>query len=85
MMAMAQTLPHEMRLLGDGAIPAERLNRLELPCLVMAGGASPAWMRTSAAEVARAIPGSRYVVLPGQTHQAAPQLLAEQLLEFIRR
>ena len=49
----------------------------------MAGGASPAWMRTSAAEVARAIPGSRYVVLPGQTHQAAPQLLAEQLLEFL--
>jgi len=60
-----------------------RLAGLELPCLVMAGGASPAWMRASAAEVARAIPRSRYVVLPGQTHQAAPQLLAEQLLEFL--
>jgi pimeloyl-ACP methyl ester carboxylesterase len=82
LLAMAHTLPYDTRLVGSGAIPVMRLAQLDLPCLVIAGGASPAWMRDGVEALAQAIPGSRHVVLPGQTHQAAPEVIAEQLVGF---
>lgn len=82
MLALAHTLPYDMQIVGDGAIPAERLAALRLPTLVMTGGASPAWMRDSVAAVAAAIPGSSSAALPGQAHAPAPDLLAPRLAAF---
>jgi pimeloyl-ACP methyl ester carboxylesterase len=80
--ALAHTLPYDLRLVGEGKIPIARVAGLRIRTLVLAGGSSPAWMRESAAALASAIPNSREVVLAGQAHSPASQLLAEQLIGF---
>ena len=82
MLALAHTLPYDLRVTGDGTIPGERLARLRIPTLVLSGGASPRWMRDSVAALVSAIPGGSHVVVPGQTHSAAPELLAPRLEAF---
>ncbi len=61
---------------------ARRLASLRMPALVMAGGASPQWMRNTAKAVAQAIPGAEYQVLEGQTHGAADEVLVPVLVSF---
>ncbi|MGZ6214077.1 MAG: alpha/beta fold hydrolase [Candidatus Limnocylindria bacterium] len=82
MLALAHTVPYDLRVTGDGAIPVDRLRDLHVPTLVLSGGASPRWMRDSVAALASAIPGSSYQVVPGQTHAPPPELLAPRLEAF---
>ena len=82
MLALAHTLPYDLRVVADSAIPAERLRGLRIPALVLSGGASPAWMRDSVAALASAIPGSSSAVLPGQAHSPAPELVAPRVEAF---
>jgi pimeloyl-ACP methyl ester carboxylesterase len=69
-------LAYDAAVMGDGSIPADAFARIDVPTTVLAGGASPEWMRSSAAAAAAAIPGARSVVLPGQTHDVAADVLA---------
>jgi pimeloyl-ACP methyl ester carboxylesterase len=73
---LAPTLAYDAAVMGVGSIPAERFARISAPTTVLAGGASPEWMRDSAAAAAATIPGARSVVLPGQTHDVAADVLA---------
>ena len=50
---------------------------------MLAGGASPDWMRESAAAAAAAIPGAAAVVLPGQTHDVAADALADAVRDAV--
>ena len=52
---------------------------------MLAGGASPDWLRDSAAAAAAAIPGAAYDVLPGQTHDVAADVLASAVRAFALR
>jgi pimeloyl-ACP methyl ester carboxylesterase len=74
--ALAPTLAYDAAVMGDGRVPTDLLGRITVPTSVLSGGASPAWMRESAAAAAAAIPGARSAVLPGQTHDVAPDALA---------
>jgi pimeloyl-ACP methyl ester carboxylesterase len=74
--ALAPTLAHDAAVMGDGGLPVERLAAVSVPTLVLAGGGSPAWFRESAEAAAAAIPGATVRVLPGQTHDVAPDVLA---------
>jgi pimeloyl-ACP methyl ester carboxylesterase len=82
MVAVAHTLPHDLALVGDGSIPRERLARIAVPTLVIAGGTSEAWARDSVAAVAAAIPGATHHVIEGQNHGVAFEALAPVLEEF---
>jgi pimeloyl-ACP methyl ester carboxylesterase len=55
-----------------------------IPTLVIDGGASPAWMRNSAAALAKALPKGQHRSLDGQTHSADPAVLAPVLEAFFK-
>jgi pimeloyl-ACP methyl ester carboxylesterase len=84
-LALVHTIPFDLRIVGQGYVPFDRVAALRTPTLVLQGGASPAWMRAGTAALARALPNGRLAVLEGQGHAAAqdaPQLLAAELVRF---
>ncbi|MGP9022543.1 alpha/beta fold hydrolase [Streptomyces sp. BR1] len=82
MESVAHTLAYDNAVLGDAALPVERLAAITAPVLAIAGGASPEWLRSPAAAVAEAVPDGRTLTLPGQTHQFSAEALAPVLTEF---
>jgi pimeloyl-ACP methyl ester carboxylesterase len=79
MAAFAPTLPYDMRL---ASVPIPSLGGVSMPVLALAGSASPAWARDGAVAIGAAAPGGRSVILPGQTHAVAPEVLVPVLREF---
>ena len=82
--AVAPTLAYDDAIMGDGTVPTARLASITVPTLVMAGGASPAFMQDAAQAVARALPNAQLRILEGQTHDVAPQVLAPVLVAFFQ-
>jgi|SRR5579883_244076 pimeloyl-ACP methyl ester carboxylesterase len=80
--AVAPTLAYDDAIMGNGTVPAERLASIAIPTLVIAGGASPAFMHNAARAVAHALPNAQYRTLEGQTHEVTPEALAPLLVEF---
>jgi pimeloyl-ACP methyl ester carboxylesterase len=80
--AMAHTLAYDVAILGNYGLPAARLAAVEVPTLVLCGGASAEWIQQTAQAVAEALPAGRYRAIADQTHGAAPQAVAPVLLEF---
>lgn len=78
---LAPTLAYDAAVMGNGA-PPSLLRGVQAPTLVLAGGASPEWMRESARAAAEAIPGARFEVLEGQTHDVAADVLAAAIGEL---
>jgi pimeloyl-ACP methyl ester carboxylesterase len=65
-----------------------RFASLAVPTLLLSGSESPAFLRTSTATVAAALPNCQVVVLDGQQHVAidsAPQLVADAVRAFLAR
>jgi pimeloyl-ACP methyl ester carboxylesterase len=87
--AAARTLPHDLRLLGDTQhgrpLPRERFAAVGAPVLVVAGGRSPRWMRSSARATAETLPQAEHRELPGQTHMVKAEALAPAVTEFLGR
>jgi hypothetical protein len=82
MRALAPTLVHDLVLCNRGVVPRERLAKVAVPTLALAGGDSPPWAARACADVAAAVPGARTRVLAGQTHGAADDVLAPVLVEW---
>jgi pimeloyl-ACP methyl ester carboxylesterase len=68
MLELAPTLVYDLTVTNSGLVPVERLSRIGVPTLVLAGGASPAWAERAAAAVVAAVPGARRSVVRGQHH-----------------
>lgn len=83
---LAPTLAYDSAVLDQvrlaGALPLDLLAAVEVPTLVLAGGASSAAMRDTAARLCDAIPDGRYRALEHQVHDVDPQVLAPVLAEF---
>jgi pimeloyl-ACP methyl ester carboxylesterase len=83
---LAHTLTYDAAVLGDGMagkpLPAQRWTSVKVPTLVMDGGASPAWIRNSARALADVLPNAQHRTLAGQTHAAAPDVLAPEIGRF---
>ncbi len=86
---IAHTLLYDIAIMKDSEtgqpLPPDlsgRLASIHVPPLVMAGGASPQWMRNGAQAAAQAIPGAEYRVLEGQTHGVADEVLVPILVDF---
>ncbi len=83
--AMAPTLAYDSEIMGDstgGTVPTDLVGRVTTETLVLVGGASPAWMIDVGRQVADALPNGRHMVLEGQDHVVAPEVLVPVLAEF---
>jgi pimeloyl-ACP methyl ester carboxylesterase len=80
--ALAHTLAYDATIMGDYALPTERVASVTAPTLVLAGGASQAWIRDTARVLADILSNAQHRILEGQTHDVAPEALAPVLEEF---
>jgi pimeloyl-ACP methyl ester carboxylesterase len=90
-LAAAHTIPREERLYVLGApeqyrFRAERFASIRVKTLLLLGGASPAFFKSSIDAVTGALPNSHIVVMPGQQHTAkktAPELFLREVISFL--
>ncbi|MEU4395338.1 alpha/beta hydrolase [Kribbella sp. NPDC023855] len=86
MKAVAHTLWYDAEVVGPNAFgqPLDRSQwaGIEVPVLVLGGGKSPAWMRTSVRAVADAVPGASYREIAGQNHMLKAAAIAPVLTEY---
>ncbi len=82
--ALAPTLAYDhSAILGeDASVPTDRAASVDVPTLVMNGGASPTFMYVTAQALSKAIPNAQLRTLEGQTHDVDPNVLAPVLVEF---
>jgi pimeloyl-ACP methyl ester carboxylesterase len=76
--AIAHTLAYDDAVLGRVV-----LGNVGIPVTLVAGGASPAFLQDAARETAAALPGARFEVLDGQTHDPDPDALAPLLVKLL--
>ena len=85
-LAMAHTMAYDSEIMGDisrgGTIPADLLDAVTIPTLVLVGGASPEWMIDVSRRLAEGLPSGQQGVLEGQEHVVPPEVLAPVLREF---
>ena len=85
--AMAPTMAYDSEVMGDisrgGTIPADLLDAVTIPTLVLVGGASPAWMIDVGRQFADALSNGQHRVLEGQEHVVPPEVLVPVLAEFL--
>ena len=86
MTPLAPTLVDDSAALDNasgGAVPVAAIKKIAAPILAIAGelGAPP--LRQSAERVAAAARQGSFRLLPGQTHDVAPEVLAPVLIEFL--
>jgi pimeloyl-ACP methyl ester carboxylesterase len=82
--SLAHTLSQDLRLANDGRVPIERLKRIDVPVLVMAGADSPPWAASTIATLARALPQAGEHIVFGQQHVPADPAIAAILKSFFR-
>lgn len=82
MTELAPTLVYDLALTDGGRVPAERLARVAVPTVALAGGASPPWAAQAARAIAAAVPGARQSVVPGQHHGIPGEAIAPVLREL---
>jgi pimeloyl-ACP methyl ester carboxylesterase len=82
MLALAPALVHDLALIGDARIPAERLASIGCPTLVLSGGPDPSSSSPAGRALADAVPGARYEVVAGQTHAVAAAAIAPVLRQW---
>ena len=83
--ALAPTLAYDNAAMGDASVPVGRYRDIAAPTLVLAGSASPAWLREAAVRVTNAIPGARHDSLEGQDHNVAPDALTGAVVGLVGR
>jgi pimeloyl-ACP methyl ester carboxylesterase len=81
MLALAHTIPYDLRLLNEGTVPVRRLGAIACPVLGTAGTLSPPWAEASVRAIADAVPGGEWRALSDQAHNVAPGVLASVLRE----
>jgi len=85
-LAIAHTLPREMRADERYRFDAQRFKDLHTPTLLLGGGDSRDFEKKGNELVAAALPNSRVAVMPGQGHIAmytAPDLFLYEVLSFL--
>lgn len=82
MAGFAATLGYDVTLCNDGVLPRDRLARIAVPVLALAGGTSPAWAQDGAQAIATTVVDGRARVLDGQGHGVADDVLVPVLTGF---
>jgi pimeloyl-ACP methyl ester carboxylesterase len=82
-LAMAHTLPYDFLILKDNSVPTASLAKIQVPTLVMSGGATAPRLSKASEATARSIANSTYRVLPKQRHDVSPAVLAPAMTQFL--
>jgi pimeloyl-ACP methyl ester carboxylesterase len=80
--ALAHTLEYDATVMGDYALPTERITAVTTPTIVLDGGASFPFIRETAAAVGKLIPNAQRSTLEGQPHNVDAAALAPVLTAF---
>jgi pimeloyl-ACP methyl ester carboxylesterase len=86
MQAVAPSLAHDSAAMGDrdgGLVPHDLLARVDVPALVMVGGADHGFMIDVARTLVDGLPDARLAHLLGAGHDAGPDIVAPALLRFL--
>jgi pimeloyl-ACP methyl ester carboxylesterase len=82
MRSTAHTLPYDAAVMGDFALPAERLASIKVPVVAVAGEKTAPMLKRAVREAARVIPGAQERVAPGMGHAIKPSRLAPLLAKW---
>ena len=82
---LAALLAYDATIMGDYSLPAERIAAINVPTLVIDGGASFPFLRATANAIAKILPNGQRHTLEGQTHNVAPEAIAPVLRDFFSR
>jgi pimeloyl-ACP methyl ester carboxylesterase len=85
-LAIAHTLPREMRAEERYTFDPQRFKHLHTPTLLLQGGESSDLLRAGNEALGAALPASRIAAMPGQQHIAmytAPDLFLREVLAFL--
>lgn len=80
--AIAPTLAYENAVMGDSGVPVEIAQNVRVPALVIDGEVTADFLHAAADQLANALPDVQRKTLAGQTHSAAPEVLAPVLKAF---
>ena len=86
MVAIAPTLAYDSAVMDDqngGTIPADLARQISQPALVVVGSKSPPFMLEVGRQLAELLPAGLYEVLPGQDHNADPEVTAPVVARFL--
>ncbi|HEU4829952.1 MAG TPA: alpha/beta hydrolase [Gemmatimonadales bacterium] len=86
MLAVARTMPYDFEVMGDftgGTIPEHFVRAVSIPTLVIAGGVSPDFFRSTAERIAKLLPHGSLAVLDGHDHDAPGEVVAPVVAEFL--
>ena len=87
LVALAPTLAYDSAIMDDlasgGGIPADLARQVTQPALVLVGGDSPPFMHEVAQQLAELLPAGSLQVLPGQDHNADPEVVSPVVAEFL--
>ena len=81
--AVAHTLPYDAAIMGAYKVPQERFSSVRVPTLALHGSKTDARLQAAVRAVADAVPGARYGVLAGQTHNVKLDVLTPAVVEFL--
>jgi pimeloyl-ACP methyl ester carboxylesterase len=88
MTAVAHTIPYDAAVVGNvmqgKPLPTHRWSKVTVPVLVADGGASEPWMHHAADALVNVLSHASRQTLEGQTHAAAPKVLAPVIIEFFQ-
>ena len=82
--AIAHTLAYDARVMGDYSVPTATAGRVQVPTLILTGGASFPFLKPTADALVAAMPDARTVVLPEQQHDVDPTVLGPAIAEFLK-
>jgi pimeloyl-ACP methyl ester carboxylesterase len=86
MRAIAHTLPYDAQVLGTNCfgdpMDTDQWTPIEAPVLMVSGGKSPAWMKTSTRALAAAVPDAGHTEVRGQNHMIKASAIAPVIAEF---
>jgi len=84
---IAPTLAYDSEVMGDvgrdGSIPVDRAGAVEVPVLVLTGGADLPWMTDVGRRLAEVLPRGQHRILEGQEHVVPPEVLVPVLTGFL--
>lgn len=87
MVAAAHTFPRETRALETYRFEKKRFESMNVPTLLLLGGNSPDFTKSSMGKWHSVLPNSRIVEMPGQQHMAhytAPDLFVREVVGFVK-
>ena len=87
LLAVAPTMPYDHDVMGDydrgGTIPLELVAAIDVPTLVIAGGASPEFFQDTATRIAQLLTNGTLTVLDGHDHDASADVVAPVVAAFL--